>query len=123
MVLNKNSILESLSEGMLNSTNQINSVKRTKIGDKFVKYISNVRDKLDYDGFYDFVSTYATNSVSKYTKVLSGYNRLNCFNDYWSIECGDDSKVRDLLDTLNTPMNMFAHVNSGSLIISLLLKS
>lgn len=82
----RNSILESLSEGMLNSTNQINSVKHTKIGDKFVKYISNVRDELDYDGFYDFVSTYATNSASKYTKVLSGYNRLNCFNDYWSIE-------------------------------------
>lgn len=40
-----------------------------------------------------------------------------------SIHSGDDSKVRDLLDTLNTPMNMFAHVNSGSLIISLLLKS
>lgn len=40
-----------------------------------------------------------------------------------SINSGDDSKVHDLLDTLNTPMNMFAHVNSGSLIISLLLKS
>lgn len=40
-----------------------------------------------------------------------------------SINSGDDSKVRDLLGTLNTPMNMFAHVNSGSLIISLLLKS
>lgn len=40
-----------------------------------------------------------------------------------SINSGEDSKVRDLLDTLNTPMNMFAHVNSGSLIISLLLKS
>lgn len=85
----RNSILESLSEGMLNSTNQINSVKHTKIGDKFVKYISNVRDELDYDDFYGFVSTYATNSASKYTKVLSGYNRLSCFNDYWSIECGD----------------------------------
>lgn len=40
-----------------------------------------------------------------------------------SINSGDDSKVRDLVDTLNTPMNMFAHINSGSLIISLLLKS
>ena len=35
----RNSILESLSEGMLNNTNQVNNVKRTKIGDKFVKYI------------------------------------------------------------------------------------
>lgn len=40
-----------------------------------------------------------------------------------SINSGEDSKVRDLLDTLNTPMNMFAHINGGSLIISLLLKS
>ena len=85
----RNSILESLSEGMLNNTNQVNNVKRTKIGDKFVKYMSEVRDHLDYDGFLDFVRTYATNSASKYTKVLSGYNRLNCFSDYKSIECGD----------------------------------
>lgn len=74
---------------MLNSTNQINSVKRTKISDKFVKYISNARDNLDYDGFFNFIRVYATNSASKYTKVLSGYNRLNCFSDYKSIECGD----------------------------------
>lgn len=40
-----------------------------------------------------------------------------------SINSGEDGKVRDLIDTLNTPMNMFAHINSGSLIISLLLKS
>lgn len=40
-----------------------------------------------------------------------------------SINSGEDSKVRDLVDTLNTPMNMFAHINGGSLIISLLLKS
>ena len=39
------------------------------------------------------------------------------------INSGEDGKVRDLIDTLNTPMNMFAHINSGSLIISLLLKS
>lgn len=44
--------------------------------------------------------------------------------DVWcSINSGGDSKVRDLVDTLNTPMNMFAHINNGSLIISLLLKS
>lgn len=40
-----------------------------------------------------------------------------------SINSGDDGKVRDLVDTLNTPMNMFAHINNDSLIISLLLKS
>nr|DAT27138.1 MAG TPA: hypothetical protein [Caudoviricetes sp.] len=40
-----------------------------------------------------------------------------------SINSGEDSKVRDLIDTLNTPMNMFAHINGGSLDISLLLKS
>lgn len=44
--------------------------------------------------------------------------------DVWcSINSGADSKVHDLVDTLNTPMNMFAHINNGSLIISLLLKS
>ena len=74
---------------MLNNTNQVKDVKRTKDGDKFVKYMSEVRDHLDYDGFLDFVRAYATNSASKYTKVLSGYNRLNCFSDYKSIECGD----------------------------------
>lgn len=42
---------------------------------------------------------------------------------YCSINSGEDSKVRDLVDTLNTPMNMFAHINNDSLIISLLLKS
>nr|DAP06374.1 MAG TPA: hypothetical protein [Caudoviricetes sp.] len=40
-----------------------------------------------------------------------------------SINSGEDSKARDLVDTLNTPMNMFAHINNDSLIISLLLKS
>lgn len=49
---------------MLNNTNQVNNVKRTKIGDKFVKYMSEVRDHLDYDGFLDFVRTYV--SIQKY---------------------------------------------------------
>ena len=40
-----------------------------------------------------------------------------------SINSGEDGKVCDLIDTLNTSMNMFAHINNGSLIISLLLKS
>lgn len=32
----RNSILESLSEGMLNKTSQVNDVKRTKDGETFV---------------------------------------------------------------------------------------
>lgn len=36
----RNSILESLSEGMLNKTSQVNDVKRTKNGDMFA-HINN----------------------------------------------------------------------------------
>lgn len=67
----------------------------------------------------------------RYVKITGFIFKNLCFGNtsdlqidvVCSINSGDDSKVRDLLDTLNTPMNMFAHVNSGSLIISLLLKS
>ena len=85
----RNSILESLSEGMLNNTNQVNSVKRTKNGDMFAKCLSKTRGSLRYDDFLIFLRSCATNSASKYTKVLSGYNKLRCVNSYMSIECGD----------------------------------
>ena len=50
----RNSILESLSEGMLNKTSQVNDVKRTKNGDMFAKYISKTRGSLRYDDFLVF---------------------------------------------------------------------
>ena len=87
----RNSILESLSEGMLNKTSQVNDVKRTKNGETFVKYLSMVRDNLEYDKFNNFFKSCANNSASKYTKVLSGYNTLDCYKDYSEIECGDCS--------------------------------
>lgn len=67
----------------------------------------------------------------RYVKITGFIFKNLCFGNtsdlqidvVCSINSGDDSKVRDLVDTLNTPMNMFAHINSGSLIISLLLKS
>ena len=67
----------------------------------------------------------------KYVKINGFIFKNLCFGntsdlqiEVWcSINSGEDSKVRDLVDTLNTPMNMFAHINNGSLIISLLLKS
>lgn len=67
----------------------------------------------------------------KYVKITGFIFKNLCFGntsdlqiDVWcSINSGDDSKVRDLVDTLNTPINMFAHINNGSLVISLLLKS
>ena len=87
----RNSILESLSEGMLNKTSQVNDIKRTKDGETFVKYLSMVRDNLEYDKFNSFFKSCANNSASKYTKVLSGYNTLDCYKDYSEIECGDCS--------------------------------
>lgn len=87
----RNSILESLSEGMLNKTSQVNDVKRTKDGETFVKCLSMVRDNLEYDKFNSFFKSCANNSASKYTKVLSGYNTLDCYKDYSEIECGDCS--------------------------------
>ena len=67
----------------------------------------------------------------RYVKITGFIFKNLCFGntsdlqiDVWcSINSGGDSKVHDLVDTLNTPMNMFAHINNGSLIISLLLKS
>lgn len=67
----------------------------------------------------------------KYVKITGIIFKNLCFGNtsdlqidvVCSINSGEDSKVRDLVDTLNTPMNMFAHINNGSLIISLLLKS
>ena len=67
----------------------------------------------------------------KYVNITGIIFKNLCFGntsdlqiDVWcSINSGADSKVHDLVDTLNTPMNMFAHINNGSLIISLLLKS
>lgn len=48
------SILESLSEGMLNKTSQVNDVKRTKNGDMFAKYLSKTSGSLRYDDFLVF---------------------------------------------------------------------
>lgn len=67
----------------------------------------------------------------KYVKFTGFMFKNLCFGntsdlqiDVWcSINSGEDSKVHDLVDTLNTPMNMFAHINNDSLVISLLLKS
>ena len=87
----RNSILESLSEGMLNKTSQVNDVKRTKNGDMFAKYLSKTRGSLRYDDFLVFLRSCATNSASKFTKVLSGYGGMGCFKGYGEIECGDCS--------------------------------
>lgn len=51
----RNSILESLSEGMLNKTSQVNDVKRTKDGETFVKYLSKTRDSGMGRWFYWFL--------------------------------------------------------------------
>lgn len=82
----RNSILESLSEGMLNKTSQVNDVKRTKDGETFVKYLSKTRDSGMGDGFIGFFRSCATDSASKYTKVLSGYSGMGCFKGYSEIE-------------------------------------
>lgn len=67
----------------------------------------------------------------RYVKITGFIFKNLCFGNtsdlqievHCSINSGEDSKVHDLVDTLNTPMNMFAHINNGSLVISLLLKS
>ena len=87
----RNSILESLSEGMLNKTSQVNDVKRTKDGETFVKYLSKTRDSGMGDDFIGFFRSCATDSASKYTKVLSGYSGMGCFKGYSEIYCGDCS--------------------------------
>lgn len=76
---------------MLNKTSQVNDVKRTKDGETFVKYLSKTRDSGMGDGFIGFFRSCATDSASKYTKVLSGYSGMGCFKGYSEIECGDCS--------------------------------
>lgn len=84
----RNSILESLSEGMLQTAN----VKRTKNGELFVESVLKIRGGYYLESFSRFFEKCIVNTASKYTDVKSTYGNMYCNpNEYPSIECGDCS--------------------------------
>lgn len=125
-------IIDSLNDVKVNEGMTEQSIPKNKNNDidKLVKALQScdidfIPDKYIkcYKSFYNrssFSKNFVDN-VIKWTGMLK--NKSNNGAKLYMLCLGDGSKVRDLLDTLNTPMNMFAHINNGSLIISLLLKS
>lgn len=95
-------------------------------------YMSNSFIRYEFDSKETALSCFKDLESGKYSSVDDAlnttYDIIMTYNGkdverHVGTESGEDSKVRDLVDTLNTPMNMFAHINGGSLDISLLLKS
>lgn len=84
----RNSILESLSEGMLQTAN----VKRTKNGELFVESVLKIRGGYYLESFSRFFEKCIVNTASKYTGVKSTYGNMYCNpNEFPSIKCGDCS--------------------------------
>lgn len=82
----RNSILESLSEGML-SNKQINTSKATKSAIGFIRNVNQLR-KGNIEDIYGYFKDITENIATKYTKTLSKSYHYR-YNEYPSIYCDD----------------------------------